>query len=180
MAGCLLLAALLASSSPARDAARAELETVACRIEQLKARHAAGDASVAPELHRLLVRAQELAHVIDRIDDAGRPAGHPPARNAAPTPEELRERADAARDEADRIRSALQKVEARLAELHGGSRLPQANLANARAAPGPAPDPAHGIEMLELQRVRLERTLADTLAKADRLEAEARLLDSMR
>ena len=177
----LILALLLAGTAPEREAARAELEAVAIRIEHLKARHAAGEAGLIPELQRLLVRAQELAHTLDRIDHAQRPAGHPPLRNAAPTAEELHERADAARDEVDRIRSALEKVESNLAELRSGRGAPQARFTSARPGPGPeSADPVYRVAVLELQRARLQRSLAQMIAQAERLEAEARLLDSMK
>jgi hypothetical protein len=182
MSSGFLIALLLAAATPEHEAARAELDAVAARIEQLKVRHAAGEAGVLPELHRLLVRAQELALTldrIDRIDRSGRPVGHPPVRRAAPTAEELRERADAARDEADRIGSALQETEARLAELRAGALAPRARFTS--AGPGPAPaEREQGIARLEAQRARLARALVVVLAQAGRLEAEADLLDSTR
>jgi len=184
MSAGLVLALVLATStpSPERDAASAELEGVAVRIEQLKARYAAGDGDVVPELQRLLVRAQELAITIDHIDHAeGQLAGRPPFSRSHPTSDELRERADAARDEADRIRSALENVEARIAEIQAGGRAPQARLASAE--PGHAGNPsalASKLALLDTQRARLLRSLAATTAKADRLEAEARLLDGMK
>jgi len=179
MPGVLVLALLLASASPERDAASAELEAVAVRIEQLKARHAAGEAGVVAELHRLLVRATELAWTIDRIDHGDQAVPHPPPRHAAPTSDELRERADAARDEADRIRSALEKIEVTLTDLQAGARAPQTRLAGTTPAPQPA-DPSLRMATLEAQRARLERSLAAALSEAERLEAQARLLDSMK
>jgi hypothetical protein len=181
MTSGLLLAIMLAAAAPERDAARAELEAVAVRIEQLKARHAAGEAGLIPELQPLLVRAQELALTLDRIDHPGAPAGHPPLRNAAPTAEELHERADAARDEVDRIRSALEEVEAHLAEQQAPERAPQARFASDRRGPVPeSPDSGYRLAMLELQRAHLQRSLALMIAQAERLEAEARLLDALK
>src|SRR5512133_1933063 len=91
--------ALLLAADPVVDPARAELDRVASRIERLKTRQLAGE-DVAQELERLLVRAQELAQ---RIERARRGAGAPAASPSGPTPEELEERADAIRDESDRI-----------------------------------------------------------------------------
>ncbi len=97
----------------ARRAASAELAELAIRIEKLKREAAAGRPARA-ELERLLRRAQELAASLDRT---GRGAGPAPAlRPAGPDPQELRERADALRDRADRMAAALAEVDRRLAE----------------------------------------------------------------
>src|SRR5574341_6904 len=95
--------ALLLSADPVVDPARAELGRVAARIERLKARKLAGE-DVTLELEGLLVRAQELAQEIER---ARRGGGVPPVAPPGPSPEELRERADALRDESDRIAMQL-------------------------------------------------------------------------
>jgi hypothetical protein len=92
----------------ARRAAAAELSALAPRIEALKREGAGQPAS--PELLRLLARAQELAAILDR--GAAAPAPAPPGPDA----QELRERADAARDGADRLAAELAEIERRLAQ----------------------------------------------------------------
>ena len=109
MVSGLPLILLLAAGTPAWDA-RAELNAVATRIEQLKVRHMAGE-DVGRELVALLVRAQELAGEIERREAR---APMPPPAPAS----ELRERADALHDEADRIVSALTAVEGRIVQAH--------------------------------------------------------------
>lgn len=95
----------------ARRAAEAELAELAPRIESLKREVAAGRS--AGELERLLTRAQELAALLERLGRAGAPL---PARTDAPDAQELRERADALRDRADRLAAVLPALERRLAE----------------------------------------------------------------
>jgi hypothetical protein len=104
--------ALLLAAEPVLDPARAELDRVASRIERLKGRQLAGE-DVAAELERLLVQAQELAQRIER--ERARSGGAVPSP-AEPglTPEELRERADALRDESDRIAIQLRELDARI------------------------------------------------------------------
>src|SRR5512138_399767 len=102
--------ALLLAVSPPVDPTRAELDRVAARIEHLKARQLAGD-DVTLELERLLVRAQDL---VQRIERARRSEAVPPAADAGPSPEELRERADALRDEHDRIAMDLRELDVRI------------------------------------------------------------------
>jgi hypothetical protein len=105
-----LLAAILVAAAPAPEASRAvraALDVVAARIAVLKARRLAG-ADVADELEPLLVRAQRLAAEIERLEAPGAPRP-PPA--AGPSPEELHERADALRDDADRAAAALVDVD---------------------------------------------------------------------
>lgn len=101
---------LLLAAEPAADPARAELDRVAVRIERLKGRQLAGE-DVTPELEQLLVRAQELAQRLERErrGESVRPAAAP-----GPTPEELRERADALRDERDRIVGQVRELDARI------------------------------------------------------------------
>jgi hypothetical protein len=106
----LLLAAGPAAAAPPPDPARAELEEVAARIEQLKARKLAGD-DVTPELERLLVRAQDL---VQRLERAGRREAPPPVTDVGLPPEELRERADALRDERDRVAADVRELDARI------------------------------------------------------------------
>ncbi|MFT3913118.1 MAG: hypothetical protein QM704_03215 [Anaeromyxobacteraceae bacterium] len=124
----------------------------------------------------LLVRAQELAITLDRLDHP-QPAEPPHQRVRGPTPDDLRERADAARDEADRIRSALDEIERRMAQVTASARSPDARLAST----GPQDStvsPARRMQLLQGQRERLLRALALAQADANRLEAEARLLES--
>jgi hypothetical protein len=102
--------ALLLAAEPLADPARAELDRFAVRIERLKGRQLAGE-DVTPELERLLVRAQELAQ---RIERERRAEAVGPAAAPGPTPEELRERADALRDERDRIAGQLRELDARI------------------------------------------------------------------
>lgn len=104
----LLLAA--AAPAPAPDPVRAELEQVAARIERLKARKLAGE-DVTLELERLLVRAQDLVQRLERARRAEQPPAPAPP---GPSPEELRERADALRDEHDRLTVELRDVDARI------------------------------------------------------------------
>jgi hypothetical protein len=104
---------LLLAADPVVDPARAELDRIAGRIEQLKARRIAGD-DVAAELERLLVRAEELAQRIEGAQRAGPPRA---ALKPGPTPEELRERADALRDERDRITVQLRELDARIVDV---------------------------------------------------------------
>lgn len=102
--------ALLLAADPAADPARAELEQVAARIERLKGRKLAGE-DVTPELERLLVRAQDL---VQRIERAQRAEKVPASAEPGPSPEELRERADALRDERDRVVAELRELDARI------------------------------------------------------------------
>ncbi len=121
MFSALSLAALLAAApaAPQRDA-RVELDAVAAQIERLKARHLAGQ-DVASELEGLLVKARELAAEIERGAPPVKPP--PPAAAAGPSPEELRERADALRDEADRGAAAAKELEAQIEEARRAARL---------------------------------------------------------
>jgi uncharacterized protein YukE len=177
----LLLLAALGATSPEIRAAHAELDEVATRIEQLKARHAAGE-DVGRKLHQLLVRAQELSHVIER---AAAPAPRPPV--FAPSPEELRERADAGRDEADRIAAAIARVDARLDALQRtASPAPrraspaEATLASARPADGSASASALApgrVRSLLAHRALLVERFARVQDEIARLEAEAERLD---
>jgi hypothetical protein len=173
VAGLLIL--VLAAGGPEttfdRDAAQAELSAVAVRIEQLKARYASGDGTVVPELHLLLVRAQELAHAIEAT------SVRPPPSDDAPTAEELRERADADRDEADRLRRAIERIDTRMIELQLGPRAPEASLASAAPAGAPEVPAAERLAMLEAQRNGLLHRLAIALAEAEHLEAEARKIE---
>jgi len=108
--------ALLIAASPGEAGpgtgpdVRAELEACAERIEELKARRRQGEA-IGRELERLLVRAQELAAQLDQA------AAELPTVPRAPSPEELRERADAARDEADRLSGEIVLLDVKIGDL---------------------------------------------------------------
>ncbi|MGB8931462.1 MAG: hypothetical protein WCC48_09485, partial [Anaeromyxobacteraceae bacterium] len=101
--------ALLLVADPVVDPARAELDRVASRIERLKSRRLAGE-DVTLELERLLAHAQELAQRIERERRGAPPAAAPAVAPGLP-PEELRERADALRDESDRIAMQLRELD---------------------------------------------------------------------
>jgi hypothetical protein len=103
----LALAAALAAAAPSDP--RRELAAVAARIEALKAEGVRG----GRELEALLARWEALAREVERLDGGRRAASPAPA---PPDAQELRERADALRDESDRLRAALGAVEARLRE----------------------------------------------------------------
>lgn len=179
---------LLVAGTPAWDA-RAELDAVATRIEQLKARHMAGQ-NVGRELVALLVRAQELAAEIERRE----------ARAPLPAPapaSELRERADALHDEADRIAAALGVLDARIVHAHRAltarpaqppahvERMPDGTVVARRAALSPLGSAAGGapqaaqvdearLRGMLAERARLEHLLAQVRTQAAALEAEAR------
>src|SRR5574341_41553 len=136
--------ALLLAADPAADPARAELEQVAARIERLKGRKLAGE-DVTPELERLLVRAQDL---VQRIERAQRAEKVPASAEPGPSPEELRERADALRDERDRVVAELRELDARIVAVRRERCLPEGLRAGdgrrARpAGPGRAARAAH-------------------------------------
>ena len=107
----LVALALLLAAEPVVDPARAELDRVASRIERLKARRLMGE-DVTLELERLLVHAQELAQRIERSRGGSPPSSSAPA--PGPSPEELIERADALRDESDRIAIQLRELDRRI------------------------------------------------------------------
>jgi hypothetical protein len=182
--GQLLLLAVLGTGSPEIRAAHVELDQVATRIEQLKARHALGE-DVGGELHRLLVRAQELSYVIER---ASAPVARPLV--LVPSPQELRERADAGRDEADRISAAIADVDARLDALlqaappaPRGAGPAEATFASARPPGAPehrtasSPAPSQRVRSLLAHRALLEERLVRVNGEIARLEAEAERLD---
>jgi hypothetical protein len=170
---CLALA--LAGPPDGVDAevdARAELDACAARIEELKAHRRAGQAAER-ELERLLVRAQELAIELERTR-AELPADVSPS----PSPEELRERADAARDEADRLSAEIAELDVKLGDARRNS-----DSAMAGAALGGAPvSPSSMVRIRELQlrRHALAQRRAAVETAAARLEAEARAADSDR
>ncbi|MBK9516023.1 MAG: hypothetical protein IPO09_01485 [Anaeromyxobacter sp.] len=116
----LLALALAALASPGlavaavaedRAALQAELSSLAPRIELLKREAAAGRGAGA-ELERLLAQAQALAARLERLATPAGPGPAPPGPDAG----ELRERADALRDRADKQAAALVRLEGALAE----------------------------------------------------------------
>lgn len=118
LAGLLFAApALAAGEAGSRQAdAEAELARVAARIEQLKAGGQGGS-----ELERLLVRSQELADELARLARPPDGALVPPA--PGPDAQELREEADLARDQADRLTATLGEVNRQLAAAKKRKRL---------------------------------------------------------
>ncbi len=164
--------ALALAGPPESGDARAELDACAARIEELKARRRAG-LEAERELERLLVRAQELAIELERTR-AALPEAVPPS----PSPEELRERADAARDEADRLSAEIAELDVKLGDARRNT-----DSAMAGAALGVAPaSPAVLARLRELQvrrHVLAQRRAAAEQAAA-RLEAEARAAESDR
>lgn len=178
---CLALA-LVASPDADPAEARAELDACAARIEELKARRQAGQAADR-ELQRLLVRAQELAAELERTR-AELPLAPATPSAAAPAlaPDELRERADAARDEADRLSAEIAELDVKLGDarrlLHAES-----DPTLARAAFGAAPassSSAARVRELQLRRAALAERRAAAEEAAARLEAEARAAESDR
>jgi hypothetical protein len=160
----LLLAANDADAPPSR--VRAELDACAERIEEMKARGGRG-----AELDRLLRRAQDLAVQLERAG-ADLPL---PAHTEGPSPEELRERADAARDEADRLAAEMAALDVKIQDAHRTRFDPDAGLQ--RAAMGTAaaaPSPHERLHVLAAQRAQLASRRARAEADAARLEAEAR------
>lgn len=160
--------ALLLAAHPGEPDVRAELEACAERIEELKARRRDGEA-VGRELERLLVRAQELAAELDRAAAALPPVPH------VPSPEELRERADAARDEADRLAAEIALLDVKIDDLRRILRV-ETDGAMAQAVLGRRPRSSRAearLEELLAERADLSRRRAAAMAGAERLEAEA-------
>jgi DNA repair exonuclease SbcCD ATPase subunit len=182
-AACL---ALLLAGSPDADPAdaRAELDACAERIEELKARRRAGRAAER-ELERLLVRAQELALELERTRaalpaarerDAVERAEPPP-----PSPEELRERADAARDEADRLAAEIAELDVKLGDARRMARAESdPTMARAALGAGSAGDAAARVRELQLRRAALAHRRAAAEHAAARLEAAAQAADAER
>jgi hypothetical protein len=186
--GNLLLISVLAGS-PDVEALRQELDTVAARIEQLKAR-AQGGESVDGELEPLLVRSQELAEQLERA--LPEPPAPPPAAASA---DAARERADELRGDAAALRAQTQRLETALAALEfrigaalrtataePGRRLastpPRATLASAQAtAQGSSSAAETALGPMIVERARLEAQIEGLRAEAARLEAEANVLD---
>ena len=168
--------ALVLAGSPDGADARAELDACATRIEALKARRRAGQVTER-ELERLLVRAQELALELERTR-----AEIPAASSPPPSPEELRERADAARDEADRLSAEIAELDVKLGDARRIVRA-DSDPTLARAALGSGAASASAVahvRELQLQRAQLAERRADAEAAAIRLEAEARAAEEDR
>ncbi|HEY6098834.1 MAG TPA: hypothetical protein VIW03_05365, partial [Anaeromyxobacter sp.] len=144
------------------------LDACAQRIEELKAQRRAGELA-RRELERLLVRAQELAAELERTRREA------PDAPAAPSPEELRERADAARDEADRLAAEIAELDVKLGDARRIARA-ESDATVTRAVLGGGVSPPGGDRVRELAARRAalaqRRALAETAAA--RYEAEAR------
>ncbi|MGC3999956.1 MAG: hypothetical protein QM767_21950 [Anaeromyxobacter sp.] len=178
MLSTFLLSAALALSTPA-DPLRAELDRVAARIEQLKAQRMKGK-DVGAELDRLLVRSQELAAALEKKQP------RPPRPSGGPGPDELRERADALRDEADGLSRPVSALDARIAAARRAADA-QSQLQPQPPNPGelarfqpplpsPAVEPAAARPLVE-ERARLAQRQAELREQAERLEAEAAALE---
>jgi hypothetical protein len=167
-----LTLALLLAAPPETGDARAELDACAERIEELKARRRAGEAA-GRELERLLVRAQELALELART------RAELPTSPATPSPEELRERADAARDEVDRLSAEIALLDVKI----GDARVVASDATVSRAVLGGRAAPSideRRLRELQLQRAWLAQRRAAAEGAAARLEAEARAVEAVR
>jgi DNA repair exonuclease SbcCD ATPase subunit len=159
---------LACGADPDAPDARKELDSCAERIEELKAQRRAGELA-RRELERLLVRAQELAAELERTRQAM------PAAPTAPSPEELRERADAARDEADRLAAAIAELDVKLGDARRLARAESDGTVARAVLGGPAASPtAERVRALAAQRAALTERRAQAETAAERYEAEAR------
>lgn len=175
MNGLTLVLLLAAGPDVESPAARRELDRCAERIEELKARRYEGELA-RRELERLLVRAQELAAELERSRQA-----LPAAPATPPSPEELRERADAARDEADRLAAEIAELDVKLGDARRLARA-ESDGAVARAVLGtPATSAqAERVHVLETRRAALAQRRARAELAAARYEAEARAAEADR
>jgi hypothetical protein len=185
----LLLTVFLAAPTGAHvpaDALRRELDGVAHRIAELKARAMDG-ADVGSELEPLLVRSQELAEALER--SRPRPAAAP---CPSPTALDLRARADALYLEADGVAADLAEVEERIRDaLEAGAGQPglvpaPGALSNAaiqlpreapRASPVSARRPLPAIVPLLEERAGLKRRIRALLLEAAELDGAADRLE---
>jgi hypothetical protein len=155
--------------------ARAELDACATRIEELKVQRRAGQ-DQERELERLLVRAQELAHELERTR-AALPA---PAAQPQPSPEELRERADAARDEADRLSAEIAELDVKLGDARRNWDATTARAALGGVTAAPAPNERQRVLELQLRRAQLAQRRAAAEVTAAMLEADAKAAEADR
>ncbi len=169
ISGC-ALAFLLAAHPGQLDGTRAELDAIAVRIERLKQRQLGGE-NVRRELEHLLVRAQELASRIEASLQLDQPLPNAPV----PSADDLRERADAARDEADRLAVAMHLTDARIATLRRDARLSHIGVS---VSDLPAPDRERLIHQLLAQRAELLRRMHVAISEATRLESEAAAIET--
>jgi hypothetical protein len=161
----LALLVLLAGHPDELRHVRGELDATATRIEQLKARQLAGE-NVRGELESLLVRAQELAGELEHALALDTPV---PLREV-PSSDELRERADLARDEADAVAATLGGLDLRIATLRHELRM--------QALRGVSDAERHRVlRHLVEQRAALVARHRALHADAGRLEAEAEAID---
>jgi hypothetical protein len=171
--------AVLLAIAPDPAAARAELDACARRIEELKARHLAGQ-PVGRELVRLLVRSQELVAQLERARVELPPA--PPA----PSPEELRERADAARDDADRLAAEIADLDVRIGDGRQALRaeaegpIARAGLGGGHARAVEHAAAAERLRELQARRAMLATRRAHAEAAAASLEGEANAAEAAR
>jgi chromosome segregation ATPase len=163
---------LLLAGTPELDAARVELDTCATRIEALKAERRRGQSS-RRELERLLVRAQELATELQRARD------ELPLAPPTPSPEELRERADAARDHADRLSAAIAELDVKIGDARWGPHASGASPVSAAALGSRLARPGRVEELLG-RRAALAEERARAEREAASYEAEARAADAAR
>ena len=145
--------------------ARVELDAIATRIEQLKARQLEGD-NVRRELETLLVRAQEIAGDLERSLALDGPV---PLRDV-PSSDELREQADVARDEADRVVYGLERLDAAIATLRRELQIQTLHGT-------PDAERHRRLRLLLQQRGALVQRHRALHAEAGRLEAEANTID---
>jgi hypothetical protein len=162
---------LLAASDPA-DATptrlREELDACAERIEDLKSRRERG-----AELDRLLRRAQDLAAELERA------AADAPVGAEAPAPEELHERADAARDEADRLAAEIAALDVRIQDSRRGRGEVGPGVERAALGTAAGPPADDRVRALLAERAELSARRARAEAEAARLDAEARAADRL-
>ncbi|HET6440162.1 MAG TPA: hypothetical protein VFG59_19015 [Anaeromyxobacter sp.] len=168
---------------PDCEALRRELDSVAARIEQLKARRLAGE-SVEAELEPLLVRSQELAQVLERAQPEQRAAPEPAEPDSIEDrADELHERATALRAQAAELAQLLQVLRERIADAlrsaTAARRRPSASSQLPRATPASTAPPnessAGAVDIIGLvqQRIELEIRLRNLLTEAVQLDAAA-------
>jgi hypothetical protein len=166
---------LLAAGEVAREdssSVEAELDACAARIEALKSRQ-----EIGRELDRLLRRAQDLAAELERTR-AALPGAKPLAvpEPLSPSPEELRELADAWRDEADRLAAEIAILDVKIQDARRARGEPGGTVA--RAALGSAPEAPDRVRALVAERARVAERRNRAAAEAARLDDEARAVDA--